>query len=63
MEKIEAESRRAESIKAERAQLLEARLEMRRQAERWKQEMMENFEKMKAKGKMPTGSVEEASVA
>ena len=34
MEKIEAESRRAESIKAERAQLLEARLEMRRQAER-----------------------------
>ena len=43
---------RSSMIKAERDNLLEARMAMRKQADLQKQQMMETFEKMKLKGKV-----------
>ena len=52
MEKIIADDMRTMSLKEEKNNLLIARSEMKKEAERQKQQMLETFEKMKLKGKI-----------
>eukprot|EP01016_Furgasonia_blochmanni_P000581 TRINITY_DN10154_c0_g2_i1.p1 TRINITY_DN10154_c0_g2~~TRINITY_DN10154_c0_g2_i1.p1 ORF type:complete len:190 (+),score=60.99 TRINITY_DN10154_c0_g2_i1:60-572(+) len=56
MERIEADNERADRIKMERQQLLEARKEMKKQMELSKQEMLEKFDKVK-RGKLDAGAI------
>ena len=51
-EKIVQDDMRSMHIRSEKENLLEARKEMRKQADLQKQQMMETFDKMKLKGKV-----------
>ena len=55
-EKIVHDDMRSIQIRSEKENLLEARKEMRKQADLQKQQMVEAFEKMKLKGKVDVSS-------
>ena len=56
MEKIQSDDMRTVQLKQEKQSLLAARFQMRSQADKQKQEMMQAFERMQNKGKIDVRS-------
>ena len=57
LDKIEYDNTKTQTVKEEKGKLMEVRNQVRREADKQKQQVMETFEQMKKKGKVTHASL------